>query len=847
LEHSDTVVHASVRRFGRYAVGSAAIAGLYLLSRCNYLLFHMLVETASVAVVWGVFLVVWNARRLDVPADVVTLGMGYLAVGWIDLLHALAYEGMNLFGRQGADLATQLWIAARGIETVTLFLFALGTVRGRYSRLGRFLLFVGSCSCLVSIFIGDIFPGCFHAETGLTAFKKYSEYMFIAILGVAISLAWRRRAVVGHRFASLFVGSIAVTIASGFLFTFYASPFGSANMIGHLLKVASFALLYRAIIVEGIERPLETLGGTLRAETERRARIIETATDGFLMVDMQGRICEANESAAAMLGYTRTELLEMGLQHIDVSEQPDEIAEHLLVVRRDGRGRFETKHRRSDGSVFDVEVSCSLLAGADPRVVAFVRDIADRKRWEVRLRNQAAILAQVSDAVIATDLELRITSWNAAAERIYGWTAVESVGNHIDELLETRWLDEGLDEARSMLERTGSWKGEVRQRSKDGRNLTIEASVSWIRDVTGVLVGGVTVNRDVTGRREAQELLERSEERYRSVVKALPDLCFRVDTDLRIVDVHATSEMLDTPIERIIGRFAPDVFLREAPELTRERVGAVLATGKMERYHCTLDVRNTRREYESRMVPGGVGEVVVIIRDVTELRQLQNRLTDVSEREQQKIAQELHDGICQDLKSLEIEAALLEDSLVGTDAAAANRVAGLGQRINGVVRGAYSLVRGMMPVGLDAEGFATSLQHLVDRARTKGAPEIKTVIFDGLAPRSAACAYQLYRIAQEALENALRHAGASRIIVRWTAADERMILSIRDDGTGIAESGSRRDDEGMGIPVMRSRAEAIGAVFEIRSGHGTGTEVTCVLTADASGRVDVSEDVGVVQ
>ncbi len=128
--------------------------------------------------------------------------------------------------------------------------------------------------------------------------------------------------------------------------------------------------------------------------------------------------------------------------------------------------------------------------------------------WEDRLLTQANLLAQVADAIIATDLELRIRSWNAPAERIYGWSAAEAIGQRIGELLETRYAGISPEEALRLLFGSGSWSGEIEQRRRDGSFAPIQSSVTLLRDEAGAIVGTVAINRDISERRHSEWLLQ---------------------------------------------------------------------------------------------------------------------------------------------------------------------------------------------------------------------------------------------------------------------------------------------------------------------------------------------------
>ncbi len=376
---SDHNEYRCTRPWGTVLLGFSVIAGLFFISRQNYLLFHALVELGAVAVAWSVFLITWNARRLKIPPGFMLLGVGYMLVGGLDLLHTLAYEGMGVFPGSSTDLATRLWIAARGIETTTLIGFPLCFFAPGLARVGAVALITATLVMLGSIFIWDIFPECFNARSGLTPFKSVSEYIVMGILGMAAILTWRQRDLIDKHIASLLTGAMLVTIVSEFSFTLYASPVGLANVTGHLLKAASFILIYQALIVESLERPLDTLAHGLRAEADRYARIIETATDGFWLVDMQGRICDANESAARMTGFSRSDMVAMHVSDIDARESMQETTRRIHMMAEHKYELFETRHKHKNGSLLDVEVSCSYLPYDGGRIVAFVRDISKRK------------------------------------------------------------------------------------------------------------------------------------------------------------------------------------------------------------------------------------------------------------------------------------------------------------------------------------------------------------------------------------------------------------------------------------------------------------------------------------
>lgn len=240
---------------------AAVLAVLVAISAHHYLLFHTLVEVFSAAVAFGIFMIAWNTRRIAQSPFVLFLGTAYLFVGMLDLLHTLAFKGMGVFpGHPGSNLATQLWLAGRGLECAALVLaFALvrRAVRAEV-LLAAFTVVV--VALLATLFVWPVFPVAFDETTGLTPFKKVTELVFIALLAVALVLLLRRRDAFDRRTRRLLAAAIVITMVSEACFTLYrADPYHLFNNLGHFAKLGSFYLIYRAIIVAGLRTPYTVL------------------------------------------------------------------------------------------------------------------------------------------------------------------------------------------------------------------------------------------------------------------------------------------------------------------------------------------------------------------------------------------------------------------------------------------------------------------------------------------------------------------------------------------------------------------------------------------------------------
>ncbi|MBW1988460.1 MAG: hypothetical protein JRI97_02835 [Deltaproteobacteria bacterium] len=252
------------------AAGAAALVLLWLLSLRNYLLFHSLSEFFSIAVACGIFLVAYNTRSFTQNGYLLFLGAAYAFVGALDLLHLLSYKGMGVFPARTPNLATQLWIAARGMEAASLLAATWFTTRP-FPPKGVAAAYLAATAILLwSVFAG-VFPDCYTAG-GLTRFKQGAEYVVMAVLAGALFRLYRRREYFGENVFVLMAAAIVLTMFAEFSFTLYVSVYGLSNMAGHLLKIASFYLVYKALVRTSLTDPYRILFRRLSDSREELAR-----------------------------------------------------------------------------------------------------------------------------------------------------------------------------------------------------------------------------------------------------------------------------------------------------------------------------------------------------------------------------------------------------------------------------------------------------------------------------------------------------------------------------------------------------------------------------------------------
>ncbi len=418
--------------------GLAILATLIWAESRDYLLFHSLAELFSVVIAASAYLVAWNTRRYQEDSFLVFLGAALLAIASLDLVHMLVYTGMGVFPGEGANEATQLWIAARALTALSLLVAPL--LVGR--RIPYWILapaFGGVVLVvLLAVFLWKIFPTCYVEGRGLTPFKRYAEYAICLVLAGALSEFWRQRRAFAPSVVAMLLGATGVMIVEELAFTFYSDPYGTWNFVGHTLKILAFYLIYKAIVETGLARPYDLLFRGLQQSRRELQRLNED-----LEARVAARTAEAEERAAQLrllaAELTRAEererrrlaqVLHDHLQQLLVA------AGMRIGVARDRASEPSARENLSQTAELlsqAVEASRSLTAELSPPVIyeagllAGLRWLADRTGRTHRLAVEIEAEADVEEQL---DQDLRLFLFRAAGEFVFNavkYAGVDSV------------------------------------------------------------------------------------------------------------------------------------------------------------------------------------------------------------------------------------------------------------------------------------------------------------------------------------------------------------------------------------------------------------------------------------
>lgn len=333
---------------------------------------------------------------------------------------------------------------------------------------------------------------------------------------------------------------------------------------------------------------------------------------------------------------------------------------------------------------------------------------------------------------------------------------------------------------------------------------------------------------------KVEQELRASEERFRTLFESAPMPIAIHGANGRFTQTNrAYQQMLGYSSEELLrlgikGVTYPADIL-EGQQLFWEMVDGKRSVTRREKRFVRKDGRIVWAQSTSAVVrnsSGGLSYIVSMVEDITERKELAEEILRISEREQQRFGQDLHDGLCQNLVALKFKTVLLEQKLSAESSAGTPYAKGIVELLNHAIQEAYNLARGLQPVKIEADGLVYALEELASktqrhlgvqcafRARNKAPIDDNNV------------GIHMYRIAQEAVFNAAKHSQATHLWIHLIGGRDHIILTISDDGTGFRPSMPKG---GMGLGIMNYRASVIGATLQIRRRAHRGTRVVCSL------------------
>jgi len=366
-----------------------------------------------------------------------------------------------------------------------------------------------------------------------------------------------------------------------------------------------FHLAHMRLLTDTLTKKVEQLEAEV-IERKRAEAALQTSEElfrsafqyspiGMCITSVDGKLQTVNQSLANMLGYSVEELT--GKHFNDITYSDDlEIGTDIVSRMISGEVQnvaFEKRYLHKSGEPVWAHVGSTLLRDTSGEPIHFITqilDITERKRAEEQNRFLANLVANISDAIIAVDLQQKIQSWNNGAESLYGWKEQEVLGRPSKDILDTDFIGKTRAAVTKQIMEQGSWSGEALQLHRDGTRIPVQSSVAIYKDSEGRPAGIVAVNSDITERKRAEEQLRQSEENFSKAFSSSPTaLMITRRADGKYLELNkAYTSIVGYERSELIGRLTAEFNIFTNPDQRKEIVSQLVTNGSLYNYEAQI-------------------------------------------------------------------------------------------------------------------------------------------------------------------------------------------------------------------------------------------------------------------
>jgi len=590
------------------------------------------------------------------------------------------------------------------------------------------------------------------------------------------------------------------------------------------------------------------------------ANLMDAMSDAAISTDSQQVIVSWNRAAEGLYGWTADEAIGKPLgEALYGGALPGSSESDRAAVPDPQRLAGEVAHRHKDGSLIPVVVSASPINDpqGDPIGALIIsRDVTERIQAQEALRDSEERFRRIfEEGPLGMAISSKDREWitvNRALTKILGYAEEELLGHksvdfiHPDDVSGAMRLT-----ARIVAGETASFKQELRMIRKDGTIIWVHLTAFALREARGELLYGLGLIKDITDRKLAEEKLRESEERYRRLAENAPDLIFRwsmargfeyVSPAVTAMTGYSEQDYYDDPGLGYRAIVPEDVAAYESyfSALTRGEQVTEPLVARLRR----KDGQIATQELRATQVRDNQGQVTAfegIARDVTQqqidrarLRDLSQRLAAAHEEERRRVATELHDEAGQSLTVARVRLEIALNQLPVRFKKIRTQLDALGAALEESLRVVRGLSQELRPPLLEELGWQPALAWLCDGFARRSGLRVDYRHTGKKTRLPPAVELAIYRVAQEALTNALRHAHASRVTVVSAFAKTGLRITIKDDGRGYDPDSLRRAqgrNVGLGLLLMQERVSTVDGSLTVASQPGHGSAIIAEFPA----------------
>ena len=577
---------------------------------------------------------------------------------------------------------------------------------------------------------------------------------------------------------------------------------------------------------------MEDQAHNLAPDTQLFRDVFNASPIGIAVENFDGQPLFVNPALCAMLGCSEEELYR---KHCADFSPPEDAEKDWALFQQLRAGsidhyQLEKRYFRRNGSLVWGNLTVSLLKGrSSPLILAMLEDITDKKRADEARFRHAAIVESSEDAIASVTLDGVIASWNAGAQRIFGYTESEAVGKSVTLLVPP----ERLDEEKKILETLKADRRidqfETVRVSKTGERIDVSMSISPIKDSADKIVGFSGISRNITERKRAEERLRE----YEKAVEGAEDIIGVVDREYRLVLANRQYlKMRNLTREQVVGRFVPEVLGREVFETVIKPKLDECFRGNVVRYEMrfsypTVGERDLLLSYfPVEAANGAIDRVACILHDITDRKRVEEarsamtrRLIEAQEQERSRIGRELHDDINQRLALLAIEL----EQLRNNPGEVSNGLQQLLEKTHALSHDVQALSHELHSSRLEYLGAVSCMRSWCREFSERQKMEVD-FRSDVPSPLPFEIGLSLLRVLQEALNNAVKHSGVKSVEVQLEEQLNEVHLLVRDSGNGF-DIEAARQGSGLGLTSMQERIRLVNGTIALESKPMAGTTI----------------------